>query len=187
MAPRWCARNSRADAIEFLAISGSLRRGSSNTAALEALRLLAPSDLSIRPYGGLATLPAFNPDCEDDPPAPVKELRALVRAADALIISSPEYARGLAGSLKNLLDWLVGGPEFAGKRVVLINTSPRAEQAQAQLRLIVGTMAGQIVEEACVTLPLLGRALTAAEIAADPALAKPLRQVLEATIRAVGA
>jgi chromate reductase, NAD(P)H dehydrogenase (quinone) len=153
---------------------------------LEALKLLAPPHLSIRRYGGLATLPPFSPDFEDDPPAPAKELRALVGAADVLIISSPEYARGIAGSLKNLLDWLVGGPEFAGKPVVLINTSPRAEEAQAQLRLIVGTMAGRIVEEACVTLPLLGRVLTAAEIAADPALAEPLRRGLEATIRAMG-
>jgi chromate reductase, NAD(P)H dehydrogenase (quinone) len=158
-----------------------------NTAALEALRLLAPPNLSIRRYDGLATLPPFNPDFEDHPPAPVKELRGLVSAADALIISSPEYARGIAGALKNLLDWLVGGPEFAGKPVVLINAAPRAEQAQAQLRLVVATMAGQIVEEACVTLPLLGRALTAAEIVADPLLARPLRHGLEAVIRAVGA
>lgn len=143
--------------------------------------------MTIRLYDGLATLPAFNADLENDPPEPVKELRARVCAADVLIISSPEYARGIAGSLKNLLDWLVGGPEFAGKPVVLINTSPRAEHAPAQLRLIVGTMAGQIVEAACVTLPLLGRVLTAAEIAADPALAELLRQGLEATVRSVKA
>ncbi len=130
-------------------------------------------------------MPAFNADLENDPPTPVKELRARVSAADVLIISSPEYARGIAGSLKNLLDWLVGGPEFAGKPVALINTSPRARHAPAQLRLILGTMAGRIVEEACVTLPLLGRRLTAAEIAADPASAEPLRQGLKATIRAV--
>jgi NAD(P)H-dependent FMN reductase len=143
--------------------------------------------VTIRLYEGLATLPAFNADLENDPPAPVKELRARVCSADVLMISAPEYARGIAGSLKNLLDWLVGGPEFAGKPVVLVNTSPRARHAPAQLRLIVGTMAGRIVEEACVTLPLLGRRLTAAEIAANPALAEPLRQGLAATMRAVEA
>ena len=141
--------------------------------------------MSIRLYEGLAALPAFNPDLEDDLPAPVAALRALVGAAGALIISSPEYARGIAGALKNLLDWLVGGPELAGKPVALVNTSPRAAEAQAQLRLIVGTMAGEIVEPACVTVPLLGRALTAAAIAADPALAAALRQGLEAVVRAV--
>jgi len=70
--------------------------------------------------------------------------------------------------------------------VVLVNTSPRAQEAPAQLRLIVGTMAGRILEEGCVTLPLLGRSLAAAEIAADPALSGPLRQALAAAIRCVG-
>src|SRR5882762_5020902 len=151
--------------MEFLAISGSLRSGSSNTATLEALALLSPPGLSIVRYRGLAALPHFNPDLEGEGlPEPVRDLRALVGRADALIISSPEYARGIAGSLKNLLDWLVGGAEFPGKPVALVSTSPRAEHAAAQLRIVLRTMSGDIVEPASVTLPLLGKSPSPAAI-----------------------
>ena len=171
---------------EFLTISGSLRSASTNTAALEAFALLAPPNVSVVAYHGLGSLPAFNPDLDGEClPDPVRELRALVAHADALVISSPEYARGIAGSLKNLLDWLVGGHEFPGKLVALIGTSPRAEHSPAQLRLIIGTMSGQILEPACNTLPLLGKTLTAAEIIADSSLAKTLRTSISALVEAV--
>ena len=171
---------------EFLTLSGSLRSASTNTAALEAFAALAPPTVSIVAYHGLGSLPAFNPDLDGEfLPDPVKQLRASVAQADALVISSPEYARGIAGSLKNLLDWLVGGDEFPGKLVALISTSPRAEHAPAQLRLIIATMSGQIIEPACMTLPLLGKTLSAAEIIADPALAKALRSSIDALVEAV--
>ncbi|MGO8918790.1 MAG: NADPH-dependent FMN reductase [Stellaceae bacterium] len=173
---------------EFLTISGSLRSASTNTAALDAFALLAPTGVSIVAYRGLAALPAFNPDLEGERlPDSVRELRALVARIDALVISSPEYARGIAGSLKNLLDWLVGGAEFPGKLVALISTSSRAEHSPAQLRLIIGTMSGLVIEPACVTLPLLGRALTANQIIADRALAQALRTASNALAEAVQA
>ena len=171
---------------EFLTLSGSLRLASTNTAALEAVALLAPAKVSIVAYRGLGSLPAFNPDLDGGYlPDPVRELRALVARADALVISSPEYARGISGSFKNLLDWLVGGHEFPGKLVALINTSPRAEHSPVQLRLVIGTMSGRILEAACITLPLLGRTLSAAEIIADPSLAKALRTSIDALVEAV--
>jgi chromate reductase len=171
---------------EFLTISGSLRSASTNTTALEAFAFLAPPNVTIVAYHGLGSLPAFNPDLDGKClPDPVRELRALVARADALVISSPEYARGIAGSLKNLLDWLVGGDEFPGKLVALISTSPRAEHAPAQLRLIINTMSGRIHEPACITLPLLGKTLSAAGIIADPSLAKVLRTSINALVEAV--
>jgi NAD(P)H-dependent FMN reductase len=174
--------------MRFLTICGSLRAGSTNGAALEALRLLAPPGISVVPYSGLASLPAFNPDLDGEHlPEPVRELRAQVADADALIISSPEYARGIAGSLKNLLDWLVGGPEFPDKAVALVTTSERAVHAPAQLRLVLATMSGRVVERACATLPLLGKSPCAAAIAADAELAKALTTVLEALRSAVDA
>jgi NAD(P)H-dependent FMN reductase len=163
----------------ILTISGSLRAASSNTAVLEALRLLAPPAVTVRRYLELDALPAFNPDLESgDPPAPVARLRALIGQADAIVISSPEYARGMAGALKNMLDWLVGALEFPGKAVALITTSQRAEYAPGQLRLVLTTMSARIVEPACVTLPLLGKTLSAQDIAADPDLAEQLRGVI---------
>jgi chromate reductase len=163
----------------ILTISGSLRAGSSNSAALDALALLAPAGVTVRRYGELDALPAFNPDLESgDLPAPVARLRALVGQADAIVISSPEYARGMAGALKNMLDWLVGAMEFPGKPVATITTSQRAEFAPEQLKLVLTTMSADITEAACITLPLLGKTLTARQIAGDPSLAAQLGAVI---------
>ena len=167
--------------IRILAISGSLRAASSNRSVVEAARLLAPPGVGVTIYGGLGELPHFNPDVEmgELPPA-VVELRAAVGSADALLISSPEYAHGVPGSMKNALDWLVGGPEFVGKPVALVNASPRSVHAQAQLAETVTTMSGVLVHAACVALPLLGRALDAAGIAADAELSATLAGALAA-------
>jgi chromate reductase, NAD(P)H dehydrogenase (quinone) len=99
--------------MRILAIRGSLRAASINAAVLEAAALLAPAGLNIVQYGGLAELPIFNPDLDKDfPPDPVRRLREEVGLSDGLLIASPEYAHGVAGGLKNGLDWLVGGPDF---------------------------------------------------------------------------
>ena len=170
----------------LLAISGSLRAGSSNMALLQAARLLAPPLLEVEIYEGLASLPHFNPDLDSDAPPPsVSDFRTRIRAADGLVISSPEYARGVPGALKNALDWLVSVEDFAGKPVALFNASPRADHAQAALRLTLETMAARMIDEACLTLPLLSRPLHAAGIAADPALARLLRDALGAFARAL--
>lgn len=167
--------------IRILAISGSLRAASSNTAVVEAARLLAPPGMMVGVYRGLGELPHFNPDVEIGvlPPA-VVELRAAVGDADALLVCSPEYAHGVPGSMKNALDWLVGGPEFVGKPVALVNASPRSVHAQAQLAETVATMSGVVVEAASVALLLPGRGLDAAGIAADPELAATLGGALAA-------
>jgi chromate reductase, NAD(P)H dehydrogenase (quinone) len=171
--------------MRVLAISGSLRATSSNTALLAAASRLAPSPMAVALYGGLAGLPLFNPDLETDPPAPVQALRREIGACQGLLICSPEYARGVSGAMKNALDWLVGSAEFPGKPVAVINASPRAVLADAQLRLTLATMSAQLVAEASITLPLLGRGLDADGILADPALAAPLRAALTAFAAAI--
>ena len=91
-------------------------RGSSNTAVLHAAARLAPAGVEVILFEGIADLPFFNPDLDgDDVPAPVGAMRALIGSVDGLLISSPEYARGVAGVLKNALDWLVGSHEFPDK------------------------------------------------------------------------
>ena len=166
--------------MKIAAISGSLRAGSSNTAVLRAAARLAPPDVEVILFEGIAHLPFFNPDLDgDDVPAPVSAMRELIGSVDGLLISSPEYARGVAGVLKNALDWLVGSQEFPDKPVALINTSPRATQALAALTLTLETMSARLATEACVTLPLLGGAWDERKIAADPAVAEPLRLAVE--------
>lgn len=166
--------------MKIAAISGSLRSGSSNTAALRAAAHLAPAGVEVILFEGIADLPFFNPDLDgDNVPAPVGAMRELIGSVDGLLISSPEYARGVAGVLKNALDWLVGSHEFPSKPVALINTSPRATHALAALTLTLETMAARLATEACVTLPLLGGTWNEHGIAADPALAEPLRLAME--------
>lgn len=158
----------------LLAISGSLRAASSNTSILRAAELVAPAGVVIEHYDDLGRLPHFNPDLEARLPAEVVELRERVGRAGGLLISCPEYARGIPGSFKNALDWLVGSLTFPDKPVALINTSPRASAAQAALRLVLTTMSARLIEEASITVDLLSRRLTAEDIAADPAIASAL-------------
>src|SRR3984957_393551 len=174
--------------IRVLALSGSLRRASTNTAALEALARLAPEGVKVLVYRELAGLPPFNPDddVEDKPkPEPVETLRALVDASDALVIAAPEYAHGVPGALKNALDWLVASETFAGKPTALIDTSPRAFHAQASLREILSTMAARLIPEAFVSISLTGKAVAPDDILADTVCTRRLTESLEALLAAV--
>lgn len=121
---------------------------------------LAPSDVRIKLYDGLATLPHFNPDLDTVFPAPaVVAWRARVAAADALFISSPEYARGVPGSLKNALDWLVGSSDIVDKPVALLNGSPRSTHAQESLAITLRTISAKLIAEQPYLAPVLGKSL----------------------------
>ena len=158
-----------------------------NTAVLLAAKHLAPEGVVIELFDGIGRLPFFNSDLEtpEQLPGAVSAFRRTIGAADGLLMSSPEYARGVSGVMKNALDWLVGSSEFPGKPVALINTSPRASHALAALTLTLETMSATMVRDASITLPLLGTANDAESIAADPALARPLRQAIELFARAI--
>jgi chromate reductase, NAD(P)H dehydrogenase (quinone) len=172
--------------MRILAISGSLRSGSSNTAVLLAARTLAPSGVDIILYEGLGALPHFNPDLDGDkPPQSVLELRYEVGLADGLLISSPEYAHGVPGSLKNALDWLVASVEFPGKAVALLNTLPRATHASAQLSEILVTMGARLIPEASVTLAFPIRRSDGAGFVPNPELSRTLGSTLSALARAL--
>lgn len=169
-------------ALNLLAISGSLRANSTNTALLKAAALLAPEGVAITVFEGLGALPHFNPDHADTPSLDAAAFIQAAVDADGLVIACPEYARGIPGSFKNALDWLVGSTQFPHKPVMLFNASPRASDAQAALRLVLGTMSARVVADACITLDLLGRPWDAASIVAEPRLAEPVRKAL-ATFR----
>jgi len=174
--------------INLLAISGSLRARSINTEVLRAAALVAPPDVRVTLFDGLGALPHFNPDLDGAgavPPAAIQALRSQIAAADGMLICTPEYAHGLPGTLKNALDWLVSGPEIIHKPIVLLNASPRSTHAQASLAETLRTMSAELVAGAAIDLPIDGRRLDAREIAADPALAAPLRSGLEALVGAV--
>jgi chromate reductase len=111
----------------------------------------------------MARLPHFNPD--DDPvdaaalDAGVASLRAALAASDALLVCTPEYAGALPGSFKNLLDWTVGGGQTYGMPVAWLNVSGAAApsggaDAHDSLRKVLGYTGAEIVEAACLRLPL---------------------------------
>ncbi|MEK4032111.1 NADPH-dependent FMN reductase [Methylocystis sp. IM2] len=178
--------------MRLLAISGSLRSASTNTATLKAIALLAPPGVEFVLYDRLASLPHFNPDLDraDAPhllPREVGALRQNIGHSDGVVICSPEYAHGVPGSLKNALDWLVGSIEFPEKPVALLHTSPRAVHADAQLRETLATMSARLIEAGSLTIPIEGkaRALDANSMVSDVALAEKLGAALLTVIAAI--
>jgi NAD(P)H-dependent FMN reductase len=172
--------------MRLLAISGSLRAVSTNTALLQAAMLLAPEGVEIELYDGLARLPHFNPDLDVEPAPPeVSAWREKIRQADGLLISSPEYARGIPGSFKNALDWLVSHDGFPDKPVAFFHASERAVASQAAMHLVFQTMSARIVEEATITVPLLGKQTDAKVLAADPEMGAKIRGALDAFVSAI--
>ncbi len=162
--------------MKILAISGSLRKKSYNSALLKACQLLAPDSTEIILFDGLADIPPFNPDIEASSVESVLKLKQLLALSSGLIISSPEYAHGVSGVLKNALDWLVSEPEFVDKRVAIFNTSPRASHAINALHEIIRTMSGNIE---CLTLPLLGSELSYEGILEDEHMVQQIRETLD--------
>jgi len=132
----------------IIAISGSLRQGSSNHAILKYLGSLVQPDIEYTIYNGLADIPAFDPGLDNDtPPASVANLRQLLTAADGVIICTPEYAFGVPGSLKNMLDWLVSSSTLVDKPVALITASLGGEYAHASLLLTLGALTAKLSDE----------------------------------------
>lgn len=164
--------------MKILAISGSLRSASNNTMLLRAMMRLAPADMQIGLYGDMGNLPLFNPDIESTDPPYVAAFREQLMAADAVLIASPEYAHGVTGVMKNALDWMVGCEAFVNKPVALLNASPRAVHAQASLHEIMSVMSARVVEEASITVPIIGANLDETGIATHPHLANALRAAL---------
>jgi chromate reductase, NAD(P)H dehydrogenase (quinone) len=167
-------------ARQVLCLSGSLRRVSSNTSALLAARHLAPAGLALVLYDGLGKLPLFNPDDESGNLSPtVQALRDAVGRSDALLIACPEYAHGVPGAFKNLLDWLVGSLEFPDKPVLLLNTSARgSHHAQDALCEILRTMSARLLSPEPLPVALPGSGCTMAQILASPERCLELRTAL---------
>ncbi|HEX4949417.1 MAG TPA: NAD(P)H-dependent oxidoreductase [Blastocatellia bacterium] len=111
--------------IRILGIAGSLRRKSYNRAALRAAEQLLPEGATLEVFE-LDGIPAFNEDEEQNPPAKVTELKQRIRAADAILIVTPEYNYSIPGVLKNAIDWAsrpYGDSAWDGKPVAIMGAS----------------------------------------------------------------
>ena len=139
--------------MRVLAISGSLRDASNNTALLRALREEAPASVEIELWDGLKEIPPYDQD-DDVHPAPekVEAFRSLVREADAVFFATPEYNSSVPGALKNALDW-ASRPHatnpFRNKPVAVIGSSAGAfggVWAAAELRKVLGAMGARVTD-----------------------------------------
>ncbi len=165
--------------MRFLAISGSTRARSTNTALLRVLAALAPPDHLVGLCANLGSLPVFSPDAEGHEPQAVLDLAAGIAAADGLIIASPEYARSIPGGLKNAIDWLVSRDELIGKPIALLHASHRGDDMLAQLRLVLSTVSDRFTDDPFLSLPLMRRSPDEiASLAREPEVAAKLREFL---------
>ena len=128
------------DALRVLGVSGSLRRGSFNTAALRAAQELAPDGMTVE-TADISEIPPYNDDVRQEQgyPPPVERLRAEIAAADALLFVTPEYNYSVPGVLKNAIDWASRPPNqpLDGKPVAIMGASPSllgTARAQYHLR-----------------------------------------------------
>ena len=169
----------------LLTVAGSLRAGSSNAELLDAAALVAPATLRVSRYSELAAVPAFSPDLDEDPasaPAAVVHWRSALAAADMVLFSSPEYAHGLPGALKNALDWVVGSGELVGKPVGVINASAASRFAFPQLIEVLTVMSATIVPGGSIVIDIPRRGADSASLAGDAQVAAALRGVLAALL-----
>jgi NAD(P)H-dependent FMN reductase len=168
--------------VRILLVSGSTRAASTNTAALRTAATLVPPGVEAVVFTGVAELPAFNPDDDhDDVPAPVRELRVSLDAADAVLFSTPEYAGALPGAFKNLLDWTVGAvPGLDRKPVGWINVAAegRGEGAHAELATVLGYVGAAVVPGACARIALGHGSIGPDGTVADAAVHAALTEVL---------
>lgn len=125
--------------ITILGFAGSLRKGSFNKALLRAALELAPAEAKVEIFD-LEGIPLFNQDLESQPPQRVKEFKQKIKAADAILIATPEYNYSIPGVLKNAIDWAsrpYGDNSFEGKPVAIMSASGGmlgGSRAQYQLR-----------------------------------------------------
>ncbi len=169
----------------ILALSGSLRAGSTNTTLLLAAARLAAPDIQIDLYEGLGDLPLFNPDLDGKEPEAIRRFQVALAAADGILICSPEYAHGVSGAMKNALDWLVSDVNLVGKPVALINASSRATYAQEALLETLRTMSWNVVADASRTVPVQRPGLSVDEILGDGVLRVELDRAIRAFVAAI--
>jgi chromate reductase, NAD(P)H dehydrogenase (quinone) len=140
--------------VKILAISGSLRADSYNTALARAAAGLVPTNVEVELYDRLAEIPPYEADRDGEAsPEPVRDLRERIAAADALLVVTPEYNGSVPGVLKNAIDWASrpAGPDSVlwGKTAAIAGATTGqygAIWAQQDLRRILGIAGGRVID-----------------------------------------
>ncbi|MCU0313760.1 MAG: NAD(P)H-dependent oxidoreductase [Solirubrobacteraceae bacterium] len=177
--------------MRILAIAGSLRRDSHNARLLRAAAIALPpgAELELLEPDALRALPPFDADLEEPVPAAVAALRERVAAADALLISTPEYNGSVPGALKNAVDWLsrpVATTVLRGKDAAVLGGSTGmfgAVWAQADLRRILATAGARVVDRE-LPVPAFHEAFGEDDLPHDPDLRQALADHTRALVEA---
>jgi chromate reductase, NAD(P)H dehydrogenase (quinone) len=176
--------------MRILGIAGSVRRGSHNRKLLRAAGDVLPPGAELVEWDGLAALPIFDQDLENDPPASVRELLDAIDEADALLIATPEYNASIPGGLKNALDWASRPfPDNVLKRKpsAVIGSSTGlfgAVWAQAEVRKVLSASGADVIENE-LPVGMADSAFTEDGALADPELTARLADVLGDLVRQV--
>ena len=152
------------DKINILAVSGSQRSGSSNEAVITTAAALVAGEVDVIIYRGLGSLPHFD---------------------GSVLISSPEYAFGVPGSLKNALDWTVSTGEFAGKPVALITAATGGDKAHASLLLTLTALSARVVEDATLLIPFVRSNINATNEISDGATIQAIKNIMDTFIQTI--
>lgn len=168
----------RASSLTILAISGSLRRASINSAVLRAAALGAARDgIRVEIADFVRDLPPFDPDLETQPPAAALRFRRACEDAAGVLLAVPEYTFGIPGSFKNALDWTVGSGSLYHKPVTVLKISPpgRGESVRDTLDLALRAHGAEVVHR---SVPVLHRDLDPGGEIGDSRIVAELRAVL---------
>jgi chromate reductase, NAD(P)H dehydrogenase (quinone) len=169
--------------MRIVAVSGSLRRLSLNSAVIRAVVRLAPAGVTVTEAPSFRDVPIFDADLTIVEPLPTAlgPIRAAFDAADGILISSPEYAHGMPGGLKNLLDWQVGTGELAGKPTALITVSTSmtaGRWSHGGLTEVLTTMGLDVVHDAALMVGAARPKVDAASDYLDPCVEADVERVL---------
>jgi chromate reductase len=180
--------------VRILAISGSLRRDSSNKRLLRAAAEEAPEDVEITLWNGLKEIPPYDADDDVVPgPAPVEAFKEAVRDADAVLIATPEYNFSVPGVLKNAIDWAsrpVATNVFRNKPVGVIGASAGmfgAVWSQAEVRKILGQAMGAKVADIEVAVGRAYEKFDEDGVLVDEEIRTQLREAFETLVASVSA
>lgn len=174
--------------IKILAISGSLRKASSNTAMLSAAGILASKTskdiaLTLYPPQCLEAIPHFNPDRETsgDIPESVIQFRDAIAESHGILLACPEYVGGVVGALKNAFDWMIGsfGLDVYQKPFAIINLSSRATKSYEDWKVIIKTMGGNLIVPASLHIPLPNNIITVDSVVNNFKLSNELHKVID--------
>jgi chromate reductase len=175
------------DKINILALSGSIRKKSFNTAILNTIEKLLPESVAYKMYSDIDKFPHFNPDTEEGN-AYVVDFRKQLKDANAVIICTPEYAFGVPGVLKNALDWVVSSGELNEKPIVAISASPMylgGDKAMASLLLTLKALGAKFTDQSSLSIPAITTKINEQGEITDPATLQQLQLLVNTLINVI--